>query len=150
MHGFNEISYKGCEQHRYGQFLEIADAKEACKNDKECSGIHDVECGEAKLFHLCPNVKNFLSNSESACTHIKIILGKTCRCFPYRVTLVVNLYFYFYQSYYTIISNFKCHFRSLWGNQVRHQCNMQGGVCNRTCLLRMSLLNGRRSLRKMR
>ena len=67
---------KDCDQYKYDQFLDLSEARQACRMDKNCSGVLDPDCGGAsQSFHLCPNGEDILHHSESSCIHDKIILG---------------------------------------------------------------------------
>ena len=76
VYGFKKIRNKDCDQHKYDQFLDLSEARQACRMDKNCSGVLDPDCGGAsQSFHLCPSVEDILHHSESSCVHDKIILG---------------------------------------------------------------------------
>ena len=77
---------KQCEDNQYGQFSDIKDAKQACKEDKNCSAVYDVGCGDGSIYHLCPDKKGILFDSDVSCIHEKIIVGKY-----YEKSLAVNL-----------------------------------------------------------
>ena len=53
------------------------EAKQACKEDKNCSGIYDVDCGDeaGSIIHLCTDVTGVAS--DVSCVHEKIIVGNT-------------------------------------------------------------------------
>ena len=65
-----------CEDSKYDHFLDISDAKQACKEDKNCSAIYDTGCGNGSTFHLCPDREDILRHSDVSCIHEKIIVGK--------------------------------------------------------------------------
>ena len=81
---------RSCEEHKYHQFSDIDAAKQACKEDKNCSAIYDVECRGVGIFHLCLDQENVgsqfqLSNSDVStisCIHEKIIVGKKFGMLP--------------------------------------------------------------------
>ena len=85
-YGYKEFLNKQCEDNQYGQFSDIKDAKQACKEDKNCSAVYDVGCGDGSIYHLCPDKKGILFDSNVSCIHEKIIVGKY-----YEKILAVNL-----------------------------------------------------------
>ena len=66
---------KHCEEYKYGNFSDMGSAKDACKNDKNCSGVYDVSCGDINTFHLCKKMDDVMSYSDKSCIHDKIIIG---------------------------------------------------------------------------
>ena len=87
VYGYTKIFKKDCKAHQYGQFNRIEDAKEACLNDKICTSVYDVGCGDKSTFHLCTNIKDVLLNDSVSndCIHEKIIVGN----FPNSVLLKI-------------------------------------------------------------
>ena len=68
---------KECNQHKYGEFDQLEDAKEACDEDENCSSIYDVSCGDENTFYLCPNGEDVLNESWfNDCVHDKVITSK--------------------------------------------------------------------------
>ncbi len=65
-----------CEDNKYGLFSDIKDAKQACKEDKNCSAVYDVGCGDGSIYHLCLDKEHILFDSNASCIHEKIIIGK--------------------------------------------------------------------------
>ena len=74
-YGYKEFLNKQCEDSKYGLFSNIKDAKQACKEDKNCTAIYDMGCGNGNVYHLCPDREDILSHSDVACIHEKIIVG---------------------------------------------------------------------------
>ena len=75
VYGYKEFLNKQCEDSKYGSFSNIKDAKKACKEDKNCTAIYDVGCGNGSAYSLCPDRKDILFHSDVACVHEKIIVG---------------------------------------------------------------------------
>ena len=75
VYGFRKNLHKGCEEQKDRQFSEISDARQACRTNKNCSGVYDIACGANQTFHLCLHAEAILHQSESSCVHDKIILG---------------------------------------------------------------------------
>ena len=71
---------KQCEDNKYGLFSSIKDAKQACKEDKNCTAIYDRGCGNGSVYHLCPDRKDILFHADVACIHEKIIVGNWIKC----------------------------------------------------------------------
>ena len=81
-YGYRTFSNKSCEGHKYGNFSDIQEAKQACKADENCFAIYDVECKNGNVFHLCPEQEiqeAVLDISSVSCIHEKIIIGKHFR-----------------------------------------------------------------------
>ena len=79
-YGYKEFLNKQCEDSKYGSFSNIKDAKQACKEDKNCTAIYDIWCGNGSVYHLCPDREDILSHSDVACIHEKIIVGNKIKC----------------------------------------------------------------------
>ena len=78
-YGYKTFLNTSCENYKYGQYNELEEAKQACKEDKNCTAVYDVECGDGGLFHLCPDMEDVLSStavSSVSCIHEKVIVGK--------------------------------------------------------------------------
>ena len=69
---FTKTASRSCYQNDYGRYDTLDEAKLACSNDSECSGIYDVFCN-GPPFVLCP-MKEDLKYSKSSCTYIKGML----------------------------------------------------------------------------
>ena len=81
VYGYRKLSNKkilsnDCDEYKYGTFFGLDEAKHACKDDANCSGIYDLNCGVDSTFHLCPNTDDVLKDSTASCVHTKIIIGK--------------------------------------------------------------------------
>ena len=74
-YGYKEFLKRQCEDNKYGLFSDIQEAKQACKEDKNCSAVYDVGCDDGSAYHLCPDKEDILGDSEVSCIHEKIILG---------------------------------------------------------------------------
>ena len=85
-YGYKEFLNKQCEDNQYGQYSDIDYAKQACKDDKNCSAVYDVGCGDGSIYHLCPDKIGILFDSDVSCIHEKIIVGK-----HYEKSLAINL-----------------------------------------------------------
>ena len=77
--GFEKIENKECDEHKYGIFYDFEDAQIACKGDKNCSSIYNVDCENSGNFHLCP--ANTTKASLKDCTYLKFLVGKFCFLF---------------------------------------------------------------------
>ena len=66
---FTKTASRSCYQNDYGRYETLDEAKYACSNDSECSGIYDVFCN-GPPFVLCPK-KEDLKYSKLSCTYIK-------------------------------------------------------------------------------
>ena len=69
---FTKTASRSCYQNDYGRYDTLDEAKLACSNDSECSGIYDVFCN-GPPFVLCPKKEEF-KHSKSSCTYIKGML----------------------------------------------------------------------------
>ena len=77
VYGYKKMYKKECNQHKYGEFDQLEDAKEACDEDANCASIYDVSCGDENTFHLCPNGEDVLNESWfNDCVHDKVITSK--------------------------------------------------------------------------
>ena len=71
-----EISSDDCDGYAHESFPNLDNAKEACKENSNCSAIYDSNCGGDSMFYLCPNMDDVIKDSSASCVHEKIIIGK--------------------------------------------------------------------------
>ena len=69
-----EILGEDCNEYMNGQYSDLDEAKQACKEDGNCSAIHDVHCGGDNIYYLCKNLDDVLKDSTTSCVHEKIII----------------------------------------------------------------------------
>ena len=81
-YGYKELLNRQCDDNKYGHFSDIKDAKQSCKEDKNCSAIYDVGCGNGSTYYLCPDREDTLHDSDVSCIHEKIIVDpcKAVKC----------------------------------------------------------------------
>ena len=72
-YGFKMIENKGCDENEFGDYINMEDAKVACKKDENCFLIHNVGCNDQDKFHLCP--QNAIQDSDKSCVHEKFVIG---------------------------------------------------------------------------
>ena len=120
VYGFKKYLNKDCDQHKYSQFSTIADARQACKQDKNCSAITDVNCGDGQMFHLCPNTKDILNYSELSCIHEKVILGKEKEGYFYYLYKMFMFNHSFFYSNCINKNNITLSLRSMSRNRMRN------------------------------
>ena len=71
---FERLTGKHCDGSDYGQFFNLADAKEACRTDPKCGKVYDQGCNGSP-YSLCPvDAKN--KDSGRSCLYIKPKYGK--------------------------------------------------------------------------
>ena len=52
-------AYRNCESSRLQVFANLKEAQIACYADKQCVGVWNPECNDAKMFYTCKKEKDW-------------------------------------------------------------------------------------------
>ena len=78
-----------CNNHKYGSFQNVQDAKDACSNDNSCKGVYDSGCDNGRggqRIYLCELGYEYKTSSSSCIYDKSGVISKIYIHYPQSLT----------------------------------------------------------------